>query len=116
MVKWVPVKSEWPKKRGRYLTTYREWSNGDYLPKYDDTYVRILSFDEAIFRFPKCIDRKAEADTHREVIAWMPLPEPYKDEEALNGECGYCKSILESTPASPRRKYRYCPMCGRLRR
>lgn len=73
---WIPIKREWPAKRGRYLVTYREWSNGDYLPKYDDTYVRILRFDEAIFKFPKCLDKKAEADTNREVIAWMPLPEP----------------------------------------
>lgn len=29
--------------------------------------------------------------------------------------CTYCKSILESTPASPRHKYIYCPMCGRRR-
>ena len=37
-------------------------------------------------------------------------------EEFLNEKCGYCRSILEATPASPMRKYKYCPMCGRLRR
>lgn len=76
---WTPIKREWPKKRGRYLVTYREWSNGDYLPDYDNTYVKILRFDEAIFKFPKCIDKKAEADINREVVAWIPLPEPYKE-------------------------------------
>lgn len=29
--------------------------------------------------------------------------------------CSYCESIEKSTPASPRRKYKYCPMCGRER-
>jgi len=31
----------------------------------------------------------------------------------LKEECEYCKSINDSTPASPKRKYKYCPMCGR---
>lgn len=78
--KWIPIKKEWPKKRGRYLVTYREWSSGNYLPKYDDTYVRILRYDEAIFKFPKCLDKKAEEDINREVLAWMPVPTPYKGE------------------------------------
>ena len=30
--------------------------------------------------------------------------------------CEYCKSIEESTLKSPRRKYKYCPMCGTARR
>ncbi len=30
--------------------------------------------------------------------------------------CEYCKSIEESTLKSPRRKYKYCPMCGGARR
>ncbi|WP_341877612.1 hypothetical protein [Defluviitalea saccharophila] len=29
--------------------------------------------------------------------------------------CDYCISIEEATPKSPRRKYKYCPMCGRKR-
>jgi hypothetical protein len=30
--------------------------------------------------------------------------------------CEYCKSIDESTKKSPRKKYKFCPMCGRVRR
>ena len=26
--------------------------------------------------------------------------------------CSYCLGIYSSTPASPKRKYKYCPMCG----
>ncbi|SCG82715.1 hypothetical protein DW1_1142 [Proteiniborus sp. DW1] len=26
--------------------------------------------------------------------------------------CKYCMSIYTSTPASPKRKYKFCPMCG----
>ena len=30
--------------------------------------------------------------------------------------CNYCESIEKSTAKSPRRKYKYCPICGRARR
>jgi len=30
--------------------------------------------------------------------------------------CDYCKSIDEATKKSPRKKYKFCPMCGRVRR
>ena len=79
MNKWIPIKKEWPSKIGKYLVTYREWTNGDYLPKYDETYVKILNYREAIFRLPKCLHELAEADTNREVLAWMELPEIYKE-------------------------------------
>lgn len=75
---WVSIKKEWPSKRGRYLVTYREWSNGEYLPVYDNTYVKILKYDEAIFQFPRFICKEAEKDINREVLAWMELPEPYE--------------------------------------
>lgn len=29
------------------------------------------------------------------------------------GDCEYCVSIYNTTLASPRRKYEYCPMCGK---
>ena len=32
------------------------------------------------------------------------------------GSCHYCKKIDKATPMSPRKKYRYCPMCGRRRK
>jgi hypothetical protein len=76
---WVQITERWPEKSGHYLVTYREWTDGNYLPKYDDTRVKILRYQEAIFRMPVCCDEKAEADTHREVIAWQPLPKPYKE-------------------------------------
>jgi hypothetical protein len=80
---WISVSERRPIKSGRYLTIYHEWSDGNYLPKYDETYVKILRYREAIFRLPVCIDKKAEQDTHREVLAWMPLPElpqPYRED------------------------------------
>lgn len=34
----------------------------------------------------------------------------------LKEECEYCKGINSATPKSYRRKYKYCPMCGRKRK
>jgi len=79
--RWIPIKREWPSKPGRYLVTFREWSNGNYLPEFDETYVRILRYSQAVFVMPKCIDNEAEKDINREVIAWMHLPEKCEDYE-----------------------------------
>lgn len=81
---WISVSERWPDKTGYYLVTYHEWTDGNYLPKYDDTRVKILRYQEAVFRLPVCCDKKAEQDTHREIIAWMPLPEPYKPHGEVN--------------------------------
>ena len=75
---WIPVSEKWPNKSGHYITTYREWADGEYFPVYDVTRVKILRYHDAAFILPKCLDDEAEQDIHREVIAWQPLPETYK--------------------------------------
>ena len=79
---WIPCSERLPEEGGYYLVTYHEWSNGDYLPKFDDTYVRRLHYQKSErftgWNLPRCCDDKAENDTNREVIAWQPLPQPYQ--------------------------------------
>lgn len=79
---WIPVSERLPDETGRYIVTYREWTDGNFLPKYDDTYVRIWRYrkDEQYtgFVYPRCCDAEAEKDTHREVLAWKII-EPYKE-------------------------------------
>lgn len=71
-----------PEESGYYLVTYHEWSNGNFLPKFDDTYVKRLHYQKSeqfIGRnFPKCVDKRAEENMNVEVLAWQPLPEPYR--------------------------------------
>ena len=79
---WIPCSERLPEEGGYYLVTYHGWSNGDYLPKFDDTYVRRLHYQKSE-RFtgqnhPRYCDDKAENDTNREVIAWQKLPRPYQ--------------------------------------
>lgn len=82
---WIPCSERLPEEGGYYLVTYHEWSNGDYLPKFDDTYVRRLHYQKSErftgWNHPRCCDDKAENDTNREVIAWQRLPLPFKDKE-----------------------------------
>ena len=79
---WIPCNERLPEEGGYYLVTYHGWSNGDYLPKFDDTYVRRLHYQKSErftgWNHPRYCDDKAENDTNREVIAWQPLPEPYQ--------------------------------------
>ena len=81
---WIPCSERLPEESGYYLVTYHDWSDGNFLPKYDDTYVRRLHYqisDHFVgWNYPKNVDDRAENDCHKEVIAWQPLPECWKGE------------------------------------
>ena len=80
---WIPCSERLPENGGYYLVTYHEWSKGNFLPKYNDTYVRRMHYQKSErftgWNYPVCVDDRAENDTNREVIAWQPLPEVYKN-------------------------------------
>lgn len=80
---WISVSERLPEDGGYYLVTYHEWSDGNFLPKYDYTYVRRLHYQISEhfvgWNYPKNVDDRAENDCHKEVIAWQPLPEVYKN-------------------------------------
>ena len=82
---WIPCSERLPEESGYYLVTYHDWSDGNFLPKYDDTYVRILHYQISEhfvgWNYPKNVDYRAENDCHKEVIAWQPLPEPFKERD-----------------------------------
>ena len=82
---WIACSERLPEESGYYLVTYHDWSDGNFLPKYDDTYVRRLHYqisDHFVgWNYPKNVDDRAENDCHKEVIAWQPLPEPFKERD-----------------------------------
>ena len=82
---WIPCSERLPEESGYYLVTYHNWSDGNFLPKYDDTYVRRLHYQISEhfvgWNYPKNVDDRAENDCHKEVIAWQPLPEPFKEHD-----------------------------------
>ena len=82
---WIPCSERLPEESGYYLVTYHDWSDGNFLPKYNDTYVRRLHYQISEhfvgWNYPKNVDDRAENDCHKEVIAWQLLPEPYKERD-----------------------------------
>lgn len=82
---WIPCSERLPEESGYYLVTYHDWSDGNFLPKYDDTYVRRLHYQISEhfvgWNYPKNVDDRAENDCHKEVIAWQSLPEPFKERD-----------------------------------
>ena len=75
--RWIPVSERLPEDVGSYLVYYHEWSNGDFLPKYDDYRIRVMRFmNNGKWCMPVCTDKRCEADTNREVTHWQPLPQP----------------------------------------
>ena len=82
---WIACSERLPEESGYYLVTYHDWSDGNFLPKYDDTYVRRLHYQISEhfvgWNYPKNVDDRAENDCHKEVIAWQPLPELYKERD-----------------------------------
>lgn len=59
--RWIPVSERLPEKDGRYLVTNTQW--GAYEVDWDIFY---KEQDDWLFG--------------KDVTAWMPLPEPYKEE------------------------------------
>jgi hypothetical protein len=67
-----------------------------------------VKMDESMFlSFSTLWDAKIEVVGN----IWEALEKHEKHQNC----CNYCKSIDKATPASPKKKYNYCPMCGRRR-
>ena len=75
--RWISVEERLPDDVGSYLVYYHEWSNGDFLPKYDDYRIRVMRFmNNGKWRMRVCTDKRCEADTNRDVTHWQKLPQP----------------------------------------
>lgn len=66
---WIPVSERLPEKSGSYLTWVR----------YDNE--EFMSIDEI-----DCEGILKEGNFTGEVVAWMPLPEPYRESEVKDGK------------------------------
>ena len=82
---WIACSERLPEESGYYLVTYHDCSNGNFLPKYDDIYVRRLHYQISErftgWNYPRNVSNRVEHDCHKEVIAWQPLPEPHKERD-----------------------------------
>lgn len=67
--KWIPVSERLPEKSGEYLTWVR-YNNEEFM-----------SIEEI-----DCEGILKKWNFTGEVLAWMPLPEPYRESEEENGK------------------------------
>lgn len=79
--RWIPCSERLPEEDGLYLVTSREKATAEEFGfDLDDVEVRKMRFNEDGWRIPKHIPEWINGVVHTTVLAWMPLPEPYKAE------------------------------------
>ena len=97
MNKWILVRERLPEKAGRYLCTARWDKDSDYRNlsewRVDALEYGIVAPSAPIRIKDRCFGEYAFGelwdngiDNVEEVIAWMPLPEPYQVEDEKSGE------------------------------
>lgn len=80
--KWIPCSERLPEEDGLYLVTSREKATAEEFGfDLDDVEVRKMRFNEDGWRIPKHIPEWINGVVHTTVLAWMPLPEPYKEDD-----------------------------------
>ena len=88
--KWIPVNERLPEEYGEYLITWTTSqskrpfigiSEGEETLEYDHEHNR--------FKFKWLLDDYIKVYPNVEVIAWMPLPEPYEPQERSEKELKY---------------------------
>lgn len=88
---WISTNDRLPNKKGSYLCCVRHVYCCDD-PDYNDTYMDVLSFTNNLYSVDDIVfsDRKNDSGFYDfdsewgyceidRVIAWMPLPKPYKE-------------------------------------
>ena len=79
---WIPVSERLPEKYGTYLVAWKPcgMSEGDIIKKCGKPhYYEMLEYDpddEALW-----IETIEQAEGEYVILAWMPLPEPYRESE-----------------------------------
>lgn len=88
-MKWIPTSERLPSERGEYLVTV----------DFDgDTYVECFHYGKPMMAnrevkgecFYDSDDEWGDVVYDKEVIAWMPLPKPYRKTEPQPEECNAC--------------------------
>lgn len=79
---WTPCSEELPKENGHYLVTFHQTATEEDLGfDMDYTDVRKMRYDTKHgWRTPRHIPSWINDAVVSTVLAWMPLPEPYREE------------------------------------
>ena len=80
--RWIPCSERLPEEDGLYLVTSREKATAEEFGfDLDDVEVKKMRFNEDGWRIPKHIPEWINGVVHTTVLAWMPLPESYKEDD-----------------------------------
>ena len=80
---WIPCSERLPDKYGLYLVTMTEKAKAEDLGfDLDEIDVRRMRYNSNGWLMPRHIPAWINAAVTDEVIAWMPLPEPYREDGA----------------------------------
>ena len=79
--RWIPCSERLPEEYGEFLVTMTEKAKAKDLGfDIDETYIRKMRYNSNGWQLPRHIPSWINEAVKDEVLAWMPLPEPYKTE------------------------------------
>lgn len=77
---WIPCSERLPEEYGEFLVTMTEKAKAKDLGfDIDETYIRKMRYNSNGWQLPRHIPSWINEAVKDEVLAWMPLPEPYKE-------------------------------------
>ena len=78
--RWIPVTERLPEENGMYLVTMTEKAKAEELGfDLDEIEVSKMRYNSNGWQLPRHIPSWINEVVKDEVIAWMPVPEPYKE-------------------------------------
>jgi len=85
--KWIPCSERLPEEYGEFLITMTEKAKAeDFGFDLDEIYVRKMRYNSNGWQLPRHIPSWINEAVKDEVLAWMPLPEPYQEEGEKDGK------------------------------
>ena len=85
--RWIPCSERLPEEYGEFLVTMTEKAKAKDLGfDIDETYIRKMRYNSNGWQLPRHIPSWINEAVKDEVLAWMPLPEPYKEEGEKDGK------------------------------
>lgn len=77
---WIPCSERLPEEYGEFLVTMTEKAKAKDLGfDIDETYIRKMRYNSNGWQLPRHIPSWINEAVKDEVLAWMPLPEPYEE-------------------------------------
>ena len=86
-LRWIPCSERLPEEYGEFLVTMTEKAKAKDLGfDIDETYIRKMRYNSNGWQLPRHIPSWINEAVKDEVLAWMPLPEPYQEEGEKDGK------------------------------